>query len=166
MKFLLSIVSGCLLSVLAILIIFTPPKCEHEEMGKIFSFQFQNSTAMSSIKPFCENCNNYFGYTHFRGTPNDTSYLEVVKELIDSDEVIGGEYYTMTATLTVPDHEVDKTRIRCKIEKENIIVSFSVQFREEFEESVGLLQEGDEVTFRGKLYDEGFGWTDCELLNK
>ena len=88
----------------------------------------------------------------------------MVKELIGSDEVIGGEYYTMTATLAIPDHDFDKTRIRCKIESGNIIVGFSVQFRDEFEEKVGLLSEGDEVTFRGRLYDDGFGWTECELI--
>lgn len=164
MRYMLTIISACFLSIVAMLIIFTPAKCEHEEMGKIFSFQYQKSTASSSVKPFCKNCNNYFGYTNFRNTPADTSYLDVVKEFTDSDEVIGGEYYTMTATLTVSDHDVDKTRIRCEIESGDIIVNFSVQFRDEFEESVDLLQVGDEVTFSGKLYDEGFGWTDCELL--
>ena len=164
MKFILSVMSACCISVLAILIIFTPDKCEHEEMGKIFSFQYQNSTAYSDIKPFCKNCNHYFGYTGFRGTPNDDSYLKVIKDYIDSDEVIGGEYYRMTATLVLSDYDVDKTRIRCEIESEDTIVYFSVQFRDEFEESVSSIQEGDKITFRGRLYDGGFGWTDCELI--
>ena len=139
-------------------------KCEHEEMSKIFSFQPQKSTAYSYIKPFCKNCNHYFGYTGFRNTPDDTSYLKVVKEHIDSERVIGGEYYIMTATLVLPDYEVDKTRVRCEIKSIDTIVNFSVQFRDEFEEKVASMQVGEEITFRGRLYDEGFGWTDCELI--
>lgn len=138
--------------------------CKHEEMGTIFSFQFENSTARSSYKPYCKNCNHYFGYTRFIGTPDDLSYLDVVKQYIEGQEVKPGEYHTMTATVYLGDYEVNKTRIRCEIEHENVIVGFSVEFREGFEEQISLLQKGDEITFRGRLYDNGFGWTDCELL--
>lgn len=164
MKFLISLITAACVSILAVLIIFTPEKCEHKEMGKIFSFQPQNSTACSYSKQFCKNCNKYFGYTSFKVAPDDTSYLEVVKEYIDDDEIFAGEYYIMTAVLELSDYNVDKTRIRCKIESEDTIVSFSVLFQDKFEDSVASLQEGDEIKFRGRLYDEGFGWTDCELI--
>ena len=35
---------------------------------------------------------------------------------------------------------------------------------DELEEEISLIKEGDEIAFRGKLYEEGFGWTDCELV--
>jgi hypothetical protein len=133
-------------------------------MGKIFSFQFQGSTATSNVKPYCEKCNTYFQPKLFRGTPTDTSYLDVIDEHMDGDEIVGGEYYTMTATVAVGDHHLDKTRIQCKVQKGNITVWFSVEFQEEFEEAVALLKEGDEVTFRGRYYDEGCGFTDAELI--
>ena len=141
-------------------------KCEHEEMVTLFSFEFENSSASSHIKPFCENCNNYFGYTLFRGTPKDTSYLKVVMQNIDGQDVKAGEYYTMSAVVTQEDYDINRTRIRCKVESDNIMVGFSVEFKNEFEEQVSLMREGDEITFRGRLYDDGFGWTDCELIEK
>lgn len=150
--------------VFALAIVASPGKCDHTNLKKDFSFQFEGSTAASSIKPICENCNQYFEATRFRGTPNDLSYLEVVKEYITADEIVSGEYYTMTAIVTTLDHDYRRVRIRCKVGNNNIDVFFSVEFREEFEEAVSSLQEGQEITFRGKLYDTGFGWTDCELL--
>ena len=59
---------------------------------------------------------------------------------------------------------IGNIRRACKVEKDNIIAGFSVQFRDELEEEISLIKEGDEITFRGKLYEEGFGWTDCELV--
>lgn len=133
-------------------------------MIKMFSFQFENSTAVSHLEPRCKNCNHYFGYTAFRGTPKDLSYLELVKQNIDERNIKAGEYYTMRAVVSLEDYDVNRTRIRCKVESDNTIVGFSVEFREGFEEQISLLQKGDEITFRGRLYDNGFGWTDCELL--
>lgn len=163
------ILSPIILFVLAlILVVITSPLyiCEHEEIGTIFSFQSENSTTKSSYKPYCKNCEEYFGYTRFIGTPDDLSYLEAVKPNIEGNEVKAGEYQTMTAVVSLADYNADKTRIRCKVENEEVIVGFSVEFRGEFEEQVSFLQEGDEITFRGRLYDNGFGWTDCELLNE
>ena len=139
-------------------------KCEHKKMSTVFSFQFENSVATSYFKPYCKNCNHYFGYTLFRGTPNDLSYLEAVRQYIDESDIKSGEYYTMIATVSLADYDINRARIRCKVENEDIIVGFSVEFRGEFEEQVSLIREGDEITFSGRLYDEGFGWTDCELL--
>jgi hypothetical protein len=94
----------------------------------------------------------------------DTSYLDVVREFMDSEKIIGGEYYTMKATYRLPDFDSNKTWIRCVVQKGNILVGFTANFKEEFEEELDLLEEGQEVTFRGRLYDKGFGFTDCELI--
>ena len=139
----------------------TSRKCEP---GKMFSFQFQGSTAMSYVKPYCEHPGHIYISTSFRGTPNDLSYLEAIKANSDSDEIVGGEYYTVTATVALGDHDYIKTRIRCQIESEDILVGFSVEFREGFEEAVGALKKGDTVAFRGRYYDEGCGFTDAELI--
>jgi hypothetical protein len=141
-------------------------KCEHEDVGKMFSFQPQNSTATSYVKSFCTNCDEKFGYKIFRGTPTDTSYLEPIKVHSDVSEIVGEEYYTITAIVTLADYEFNKTKIRCEVQSENVEVNFCAEFREEYEESVALLQEGDIVTFRGRFYDDGCGFTDCELIAK
>ena len=138
-------------------------KCEP---GKKFSFQFEGSTAASYIKPFCEHNGHVYISTIFRGTPDDLSYLDVVAEHSDGDEIVWGEYYTVTAVMTLGDYDFGRTRIRCQVESGNIIVNFSVEFRDGFEESVDLLNEGDTVTFRGRFYDEGCGFTDCELIRE
>ena len=135
--------------------------------GKMFSFQFQGSTASSYVKPFCkQHPNEFYIGSRFRGTPTDLSYLDAVAKYSDSDKIIWGEYYTMTATVTLADYDSQRTRINCKVQSDNIIVGFSVEFRGEFEEAVGLLTEGDEVVFRGRFYDEGCGFTDCELITE
>lgn len=139
-------------------------KKEHEH-GKIFAFGSENSTAWDYVKPWCKSgkcC--YLGYSLFRGTPSDTSYLDVIREHIDSEKIVGGEYYTVTARITLADYDFTRTSLGCRLQNDDIIVDFSVEFREEFEEAVGLLDEGDEVTFRGRFYDEGCGFTDCELI--
>ena len=169
MKFILSVLSTviatCFLAIVGFLVLGAILQCEHEEMGTIFAFQFQNSTASSSTQPFCKECHQRFRATRFRGTPDDLSYLEVIREHSDGNEIVGGEYYTITAIVTLADYDFQKTTLKCKVESEDIVVAFSVEFKDGFEDAVALLDEGDEITFRGRLYDEGCGWTDCELLN-
>ena len=166
MKYTINVMLSCIVVVVLLLIIFTPTPCDREH-GKIFSFQAQGSTALSNVRPWCKSgkC-SYLGYSLFQGTPTDTSYLDVIRKYIDDDEIIGGEYYTVTAIVTCADYDFTRTRISCKVQTDDIIVGFSVDFQEEFEEVVGLLKEGDEVTFRGRFYDEGCGFTDCELIVK
>ena len=165
-KFFSSILLALFIFIVAVFAITILIKCDHSGMGKVFSFQPQNSTAASYVKPFCKNCNQYYQPKIFRGTPTDSSYLEVVKVHTDADELVGGEVYTVTAIVTLRDFDNAKTRIRCKVERDDIIVDFSVEFRDEFEESVSLLDEGDEITFHGRLYEDGFGWTECELIGE
>ena len=79
-----------------------------------------------------------------------------------------GQYYTVTAIVTLADYSSnDKARVTCKVENEDYIVGFSVEFREEFKNTAGCesLEEGEKITFRGRFYDEGCGFTDCELVD-
>ena len=165
---LIMVVCVFLVLIVVIVVVASPDtdKCDHDNLDKRFSFQFEGSTASSVMQSFCDNCNNYFGRSSFYGTPADLSYLDVIEEHSDSDEIDWGEYYTITATVSHADYDFNRTRIGCKVESEKVIVSFSVEFREEFEESVGLLDEGDIVTFRGRFYEEGCGFTDCELITE
>lgn len=141
----------------------TPSKHTHE-IFKTFSFQFQGSTASNYVKWTCKSCSVHYTPTLFRGTPSDTSYLELIKKIAGEDEIIGGEYYTLTVVVAVRDFDRDKVRIQCKVRDESFLIGFSVEFREEFEDAVNKLVEGDEITFRGKLYEDGFGFTDSELI--
>lgn len=166
MKFLLSLTSVFILSIIIILVLTAVYGCDHSEMCKRFWFEFQGSTAYSSIIPFCKKCNVSYGYTNFKYFPNDDSYLEVVNSHIEDGEVEGGKYFTMNAKVALRDYSNDKTRIDCYVQSEDIIVSFSVDFKEGFEEAVSQLKEDDEIRFRGKYYEKGCGWTDCELLIK
>lgn len=138
-------------------------KCEP---GKKFVFQFQGSTATSYVKEFCEHPGHFYLRSIFRGTPTDLSYLEVIRDHSDSDEILWGEYYTITATVAVADYDFNRTRIRCEVQNDKRIVNFSVEFRGEFEEAVDPIKEGDTITFRGRFYDEGCGFTDCELITE
>ena len=154
----------CLSFLIGVIALTSIYRCTHNEMGTVFSFQHENSTATSYIKPYCKDCTHHFGYTSFRGNPDDLSYLDVVEQYIDGQIIESGKYYTMTAIVTLGDYEVNKTRVICEVEADNIRVAFSVEFKDEFEEQVSLIQVGDEITFYGRLYDDGFGWTDCELI--
>lgn len=163
--FITTILMVCILAVVLLFVFSASVVCPHDEMRYVFAFQFDGSTAASRIKPVCKNCSQYFEATRFRGTPNDLSYLEVVKEYISEDEIVSGGYHTMTATISIREHDATKTRLNCRVSNEDIEVHFSVEFREGFEESVSSLQIGEQITFRGRLDDTGFGWTDCELLS-
>ena len=163
--FITTIVMVFIVAVIVLLVISASLVCPHDEMCKVFAFQYDGSTAVSHIKPVCKNCTQYFEATRFRGTPSDLSYLEVVKEYIVEDEIVSGGYHTMTATVTVLDHDTTRTRLNCYVGNEDIEVYFSVEFRGEFEEAVNALQIGEQITFRGRLDNTGFGWTDCELLS-
>ena len=165
MKFLLT-VWGCILAVIVVIfIVFTPPKCEHTEKVEHFVFASEDSSAYSYVKHFCDVCDKSLGYGTFKGKPSNSSWIEVIKEHSDSDEIVGGEYYTMTATMTLGDYDFTKTRISCEVQSGNIIVHFSAEFKDEFEDAIKLVEKGESITFRGKFYDNGCGFTDCALLD-
>ena len=138
---------------------------EHIE-GKQFSFQFKGSTAMSFMKKFCNRPGHIHLASTFYGTPTDLSYLDAIRDHSDSNEILWGEYYTITATVTLGDYDYDRTRISCSVRSNNIVVGFTVDFREGFEDEVDLYDRGDVITFRGKFYDEGCGFTDAVLITE
>lgn len=154
--------------VIVLLITLTPPKCEHGKQVRIFSFTSYNSTASSYTKLYCSDCESDITRpTLFKGNPKDLSYLDAIKENSDGGEIVGGEYYTIKAIVTLADYNYGdgKARITCKVVNESAMVWFTVDFKEGFEDAVDLIKEGDEITFRGRYYDIGCGFTDCELIN-
>ena len=161
-----SIVTACVLFLVAVVGIVSVTKCEHERVEKHFAFQFQDSTADSRLSWVCADCYQDIRRARFRGTPTDTSYLNVIAEHSDGNDIVGGEYYTMTVTVTLADHDSTKTRINCQVRNNDIVVGFSVEFKDGFEELVSSIQRGDEVTFRGKFYDVGCGFSDAELITE
>ena len=167
MKLLTSVVTLCIVAIVGFLMVGEALRCDHEETGTIFSFQPENSTSSNYTQSFCKECRTRLEYSNFRGIPQDTSYLEVLKSHSDCRELVTGEYYTVTATVILGDYSVDKTILDCKVENEDIIISFSVEFRDGFEEAVELIEEDSVITFRGKLCNErGLWFTDCELITE
>ena len=167
MKYLTTVVLICIFIPILFLVLFTPKPCNHENTMMLFSFQPEKSTAYSNYRPYCKDCDTKLAYTNFKGAPNDQSYLEIVKEYCGSSEIVAGEYYTLTAIVSYPEYDSYGTpKISCKIENDEVFVGFSVEFREEFREFVSYesLEEGTQITFRGRLYDNGFGFSDAELI--
>lgn len=166
MKFMLTTICSVMVAILLLLVVFTPPKCEHTERVEHFVFASQNSTASSYVEHYCAECDNSLGYNLFNDVPSDSSWLDVIKEKSDSDEIVSGGYYTMTAIVTLGDYDHQRTRVRCRVESGNNIVYFSADFNDDLEDVIKSVQEDDEITFRGKFYEIGCGFEDCELINK
>ena len=114
-------------------------KCEHKEIRKEYSFNPPTQTgSIGVVKNYCKVCDNYLGITYLHGTPSDLSYLDVIREHSDSSELIDGEYYTMTAVVTVA-YYYGSISINCKVRDEDTVVYFSACFREEFKDEVSYL---------------------------
>lgn len=168
MKFLTSVVLLCVFLPILFLIVFTPEPCEHDDMVTMYSFTAHDSTAHSSVRPYCRDCGKKYRYSLFQGTLVDQSYLSALVENSDEFEIVPGEYYTVTVTVPMgfTAYGSDHLRLNCKVENEEFVVFFTAEFREEFTESVKLVKKGDTITFRGRFYDEGCGFTDCELITE
>lgn len=167
MKFIASVISICILVPIVLLILFTPKPCEHEGMVTMYSFTSYNSTAHNSVSPYCQDCGERFQSQLFEGTLVDQSYLEAIKVHSDGSEIVPGEYYTITALVTRADYGYglyDTPNVCCKLENEDYIIYFDVEFKAELANVVKSLTEDDTITFRGRFYDEGCGFTDCELI--
>ena len=166
MKFVISLMLICVFLPILFLIVFTPEPCEHEDMVTMYSFTYYDSTAHSNVRPYCRDCGKRYQYQNFQGTLIDQSYLSAIKEHSDGGDIVPNEYYTVTATVPMgfTAYGSDRVQLNCKVENEDFIVFFNAEFREEFEELVRSVEEGDEITFRGKFYDEGCGFTDCEII--
>lgn len=168
MKFLTSVVLLCVFLPILFLIVFTPEPCEHEDMVTMYSFSTHDSTAHSSVRPYCRDCDKRFRYRLFQGTLVDQSYLSALIENSNGGAIVPGEYYTITATVPLgfTAHSSDKVRLNCRVENEDFIVFFTAEFREEFEGLVRSVGERSEITFRGQFYDEGCEFIDCELITE
>ena len=144
-------------------------RCDHEETyTKIVFTSYDSIDGTSHTRPVCKECCKNFQYTNFKGTPSDQSYLEVIRANSDGSEIIPGEYYTVTATVPLGfyGYTSDKVWLNCRVENEDYMVSFNVEFREEFKEVVKLVEKKETITFRGRFYDVGCGFTDCELIDE
>ena len=158
MKFILSLIIGMFLSILLILFLGFVLKCEHNNKITSFSFQPEYSTAASSVKEVCEECNQIFDVGRFRGKPSDDSYIDVIEKHIDGGMV--------TATVSMPYYEKRRKQITCKISEGDIVVYFYAAFKEEYESYLESLSVGDEITFSGKRSDTALYWTECEIVTK
>ena len=164
MKFLSSLCSGIILSIVMILLMGMVVKCDHDNIIKVYSFESEKSTAMNSVKTVCDECGENFNLTLFRDTPPDEKYINVIEEYCADKRFVKGEYDTIKARVIILDYFTPKTEIRCGLSHEGSEVYFSVAFKGEYEEAVSLLQVGDEITFRGKSASMGLSWTDCEII--
>lgn len=169
MRFILTTVFLCLLVPIIFLIVFTPEPCEHEDTLLRYSFVSEDVVESSSVARFCKDCGKRVTYySLFKGTLVDQSYLAALQEHSDGGEIVPGEYYTVSAT--VPQGFVgggsNALWLNCRVENEDFILSFPINFREEFGDQVRLIQEGEEITFRGRFNDVGCGFSDCELITE
>lgn len=162
----LSTFFAAIVVVILALIVFTP-KCQHEERRLEYVLHSPDNVGNTGyIKKYCKECDYYLGNTYLHGKPTDSSYLDLIREHSDGDELVDGEYYTMTATVTLAYYYGSTISISCKVGNEDIVVYFSVRFREEYADKVSysVLEQGDEITFRGKFDEMTCDWTDCELI--
>lgn len=169
MKFLTSLLLICIFLPIIFLIVFTPEPCEHEDTVTRYSFASYFHTQNSDVSLYCKDCDKRISnYKQFKGELVDKSYLEAIKEHSDGSEIVSGEYYTVTATVPLGfyAHTDKRVWLNCRVENEEFIIGFNVEFREEFRDLVESVEDGEEITFRGKFYDEGCGFTDCELLTE
>ena len=163
MKFLTSIGLLCIFLPILILVLFTPEKCEHESVTR-YVFTSYDSTAKSSVCDYCKKCDTRISaYSNFEGTLVDQSYLSAVIVHSDADEMIPGEYYTITAKVPL-GYTGYKNHLTCEVENEDFIVRFSAEFRAELWEQINAVEKGSTITFRGRFYDTGCGFTDCVLV--
>ena len=165
---LLMILIAFLTMIVSLVIVATPEPCEHKDMVTMYSFSTHDSTVHSSVRPYCRDCDKRFEYSLFKGTLVDQSYLSALIENSDGYAIVPGEYYTITATAPrgFTAHSSGAAWLNCSVESEDFIVFFTAQFREEFAELVSSVGEGAEITFRGRFYDEGCEFVDCELITE
>lgn len=155
--------------VVALVIVATPEKCEHEDVVQRYVFARDDSTQYSTVQPYCADCGESLAtHSYFKGELVDKSYLQALVEYSDGNEIVAGEYYTVTATVPLGfyGYTSDTVFLTCEVENEGFIVRFNAEFREEFKELVESVEEGEEVTFRGRFYEKGCRFTDCELLSR
>lgn len=152
-----------------IILVMANNKCDHNEKQRRFHFVAENSSANSDMAVFCKVCGEQLTtYAQFKGTPDDKSYLSAFSGYIDSNEIIPGEYYTVTAAVRGEFYgiRIEEPRLACQEENDDYEVLFSVGFKEEYRDLISSVKEGEEITFRGKFYTEGCGFSDCDLISR
>ena len=153
------------------IVIIGNDQCEHEESRRRYVFvpEYNFETEYSSAANFCKECGERVTtYSQFKGELIDKSYLGAIVEHSDANEIVSGEYYTIRAVAPIGYSGYGNKRVYlvCEVENDEYIVRFTADFREEFRVQVASIEEGDEITFRGRFYDQGCGFTDCELISK
>lgn len=143
---------------------WTKNDCPHEE--KFRHYSLNDIPEYSTIQFSCKKCNKSLGHSTFQGIPTDKPYLDLLREHCGVEELIGGEYYTITATITL-SYYYGEVQVMCKIQNEDIAISFAAKFKDEFKDSVSYskLDEGSTIMFRGQFVYPCCDWLDCELLN-
>ena len=153
--------------VVALMIVCIPEECDHTETQIRYVFASEDSTAMSSVAEYCRECDERLtSNTSFKGTLTDQSYLEAIAEHSNANEIVPGEYYTITATVPLGYYGYSSKTVylTCEVENDDFIVRFRVEFRDEFKDLVSAVEKGDEITFRGRFYETGCEFKDCELI--
>ncbi len=163
LKYISSVLLALFIFMAVVFAVSMSVKCDHPETYEVFAFQSQNSTATSYMKVCCKSCDKDLKTYVFTGTPEDSSYLDVIN---NGEPVVGGQYYTITANVGNGSYISLENRISCVIERDDVSVNFSVTFKEEYREKIDSLEDGDAITFYGKLSSDGFYWTDCDLITE
>ena len=140
--------------------------CDHEETRYVYIFQTNSTTGNSYYRTVCSDCDEIRKTTMFNGNPTNTAYLPVMAAHCGTSEMAPEEYYTVTATVSDSHSAYDKLRLRCYVEGETATVYFTATFPEEFLEDLQALEGKDTVTFYGKYYTQGCGFTDCILITE
>ena len=138
--------------------------CEHPETVKRYTFASENNMQSDYMSVHCKECDEKLSSQTFVGTPEDLSYLDVIRTLVGEDGPVAGEYYRATATVVLGCYLSEKPYVRCKAESNDVSVVFTVDFKEEFDEAVRKIEEGETITFYGRYYESGCGFADCELI--
>ena len=162
-KFISSLIIMMIICIISILSLGLILKCDHDKIIEIYTFQPENSTALSYSKSICDDCRQRVHLALFSDTPSDERYIDVIEEHCEDKTFVKGEYDTIKATVTALGYGNPKTKILCSVSQDDVIVYFSVKFKEE---CVSSLAKGDEITFYGKSALKGLSWTDCELIMK
>ena len=136
-------------------------KCDHD-IGTEYDFVPPNAYMYGSIRPYCQICGDKFRYQHIEGRLKDETYFELIAKYTDGNELVPGEYYTVTAIANYVYDSGDE--ISLKLEDDRFLIHLPVTFQEEFWEQVKSVEKGDEITFGGK-FTAIHGFTDCELID-
>ena len=154
---------------IGIMLVVANNQCDHNETQTRYVFVAEDSPSNSDVAKFCKECGERVtNYSLFKGTPTDKSYLSAIVEHSDSNEIIPGEYYTVTAIVPLGFYAYGSNSVwlTCEVKNDAYIVRFNVEFREGFKDLISSIEKGEEITFRGKFYAEGCGFTDCELITR